>query len=153
MALRVMIIGGDHSLAKEGVAHEAITPGHCVGLRAADSKVIKATSASVIAKCLAVAVEQDYLGPVAGGFGYDKDDAYAAGDQVLYYSPCRGAEFHGLVGAAAPAIVVNDLLAVSTTVAGCLEKTATVANAVAIAREAVDNSGGATQVRIRVEAL
>lgn len=149
MTLRVLLIGGDHSLAKEADAFEAITPGHAIYLRPSDTKAAKATGPK---KPFMVATENDLFG-AQGGPSYGINDPYVANDRVIYYIPCRGAEIQGLVGAAAPAIAYDDYLQVSATVPGCLEKTVTLANAVAVARQAVNNSAGGTQVRIRAEAL
>jgi hypothetical protein len=152
MTLRVILTGGDHSLAKEADAFEAITPGHVVSLRPADAKAIKAAANT---DGPLVAVENDIFGN-RGSNSYGLNDPYAANDRVIYYALARGAEWQGLVGAAVPAIAYNALLSVNPAIPGTLMLTSGAgagARAIAIARQAVDNSAGGAQVRIRAEAL
>ncbi len=148
--LRVVVIGHNEALYKEAEVAEAITPGHLVTLNSS-SKLIKHNVAGPAAAAGAnaqgivrVAVENDIFG---GGI----DDAYAAGDQGLYQVLDSGAEFMALVAAAAPAIAVNDL--VESAGNGTVRKTTVVANAIGRATAALDNSGGATAARLRVEVL
>lgn len=141
MGLKVVAIGHTRGLVKEADAYEAITPGHFVELRS-DAKVQKNSVASTSNQPLKVALENDI-------FGKGLDDAYAAGDRVKYYMPLSGDEVQALVAAAAPAITYRDMVALATD--GTVAKTTTRANAIGIALATVDNSAGASAVRLRIE--
>jgi len=152
MTFRVIRIGADHSLAKEADAYEAITPGHIISLRPADAKAIKAAANT---DRFRVAVENNIFG-AQGQNSYSRDDAYAANDRVIYYIPAVGSEVECLVAGGEDAIAYNAFLSVDTANPGCVKLTSDAgAGAVPIAqaRQAVDNSGGSTQVRILVEVL
>ena len=133
-------------LRKEGVAAEAITPGHLVS--GPDAALVKHAVAAGNAR-KAFAVEYD---PAKG-----IDDAYAIGDQVMYGVFKTGEEVYALVAAAAPAIADGDALqsagdgTLRKAVASAATSEAQRDGIVAYAREAVDNSGGGAAVRIRVE--
>jgi hypothetical protein len=148
--LRVVVIGHNEALYKEANCAEAITPGHLVTLNSSGYLIKHATagpaaSAGVNTQGIVrVAVEQDF-------FGKGIDDAYAANDQGIYQPLDTGCEFMALVAAAAPAIAYNDL--VESAGNGTVRKTTVIANAIGRACEAVDNSGGASPVRLRVEVL
>lgn len=134
----------------EAVANAAITPGHLVELMSTGKLRKHATAAAV---CSAMfAREEEYVG---GGIDTD----YAALDQVSYWVGTKGDRFYALVAASASAIVIGDML--ESAGDGTLRKTthdvasATTAAAWPIARavEAVDNSGGGSAVRLKVEVL
>lgn len=141
--LRVVVIGPDKPVYKEGTAAEAVIPGHLVKLNAS-AGVIKNTEVAAAGEAcpasVTVAVENDI-------FGKGIDDAYAVGDCLLYQHLRAGCEFMGLVPAAAAAIVFDDY--VTTNASGGIIK-GTAINAIGKARTAVDNSGGASPARIRV---
>lgn len=152
MTFRVIRIGADHSLAKEADAFESITPGHIIALRAADAKAAKAAANT---DRFRVAVENQLFG-AQGQNGYGKDDPYVANDRVIYYIPAKGSEVECLVGAGVPAIAYDAYLSVNPAIPGTLMLTSGAgAGAVPIAqaRQAVNNSGGGTAVRILVEVL
>lgn len=134
---RVVSIGADSALYKEGAASEAITPGHVVQLTSTGT--VKKNDVTGLAPIL-VAVENDI-------YGKGRDDAYATNDQVIYQHLRSGCEFDGWVSAGAAAIVVDDYitLAANGEVIKGLQATA-----IGRAREAVDNSGGGTAVRLLV---
>ncbi len=137
-------------IAKEAKANAAITPGHLVELRSDGELQVHGTAAGTAAKAFARENEV---------FGTGIDTAYAAEDNVLYSVFRPGDEINALVAAGAPAIVINDKL--ESAGDGTLRKVVTSAatadtarsSVVAIATEAVDNSGGGAAVRIIVEAL
>lgn len=148
--LRIVVIGHNQALHKEANCAEAITPGHLVTLNGSGA-LIKHNVAGPAAAAGAnaqgivrVAVENDF-------FGEGIDDAYAVNDQGIFQPLSTGCEFMSLVAAAAPAIAVNDL--VESAGNGTVRKTTIVANAIGRAVEAVDNSAGASPVRLRVEVL
>ena len=142
--LRVIVNGASATRYKEADAAEAITPGHLVDLNGSGGAVkngaVIGTSGNLP---LAVAVENDI-------FGKTIDDAYAIGDRVIYGYLNSGDEFMGFVPAGAVAIVFNDYL--TTNAAGTLIK-GTAANAVARARQAIDNSAGGAIARFRAIVL
>lgn len=76
----------------------------------------------------------------------DIDTAYADGETVIYGAYHAGQEINAIVAAGAAAIADGAPLASSGD--GTL-KIGTAATAVAYATEAIDNSGGATSVRIQ----
>jgi len=136
--LRVVVIGPDKPVYNEADAAEAITPGHVVALNNL-AKAIKNTAVDIVTP-ITVAVENDI-------FGKGLDDAYAINDRVIYQHLRAGCEFMALVPAAAPAIAFGDPISLVT--GGCVAK-GTLATAIGKARQAVDNSGGGSAVRLRV---
>lgn len=148
--LRVVVIGNNEALYKEADAAEAITPGHLIALNSSGAAIkhnVAGPAAAVGANAqgiVRVAVEQDF-------FGKGIDDAYAVNDRVVYQPLDTGCEFMALVAAGAPAIAYNDL--VESAGNGTVRKTTITANAIGRATEAVDNSGGGSAVRLRVEVL
>lgn len=79
------------------------------------------------------------------------DDAYATDDQVIFTTYGPGAGVYALVAAGAAAITEGALL--SSAGDGTLEAAGTDVVAIAQALEAVDNSGGGSAVRIKVEII
>lgn len=134
-------------LRKEGVASEAITPGALIEFGGAND--LQNHSAAAGNARRAFAVEYDP--------GKGIDDAYAAGDQVMYAVFKDGEEAYALVAAGATAITKGAALesAGDGTLRVQGDSAATAEDArdsvVAYALEAVDNSGGAEVARIRVE--
>lgn len=133
---RVVVIGPDKPIYKEGTATEAIIPGHVVQHPAAG---VKANDVTGLAPIM-VAVENDI-------YGKGKDDAYAVGDTVIYQHLRSGCEWDALVSAGAAAIVVDDYITLAAN--GEVIK-GVQATAIGRAREAVDNSGGGSAVRLLV---
>jgi hypothetical protein len=142
MGARIVVIGPDKPVYNEATATEAITPGMLVD-RASSTTVEKNDVVGDGNKRVEVAVENDIFG---GGI----DDAYASGDTVLSQLLTPGCEFFGLVDAAAAAITYD---AYVTTIAGGFLGVGTQANAIAKARQAVDNSAGGSPARIRVQVI
>ena len=148
--LRVVVIGHNEAQYKEAPVAEAITPGHLVAINSS-GQMIKHNVAGPAAAAGAnaqgivrVAVENDI-------FGKGIDDAWAVNDQGLYQVLDSGCEIMALLAAAAPAVAYNDL--VESAGNGTVRKTTVVANAIGRAVQAVDNSAGGTQARIRIEIL
>ena len=157
---KTIMLKGD-GIFKEANAGGAITPGHLIDRNSAGAVVVHATAAGNVAVPM-FALEQDTV-------GNDIDTAYASGDRVQMVVPQPGSEVYALLPASAAAVVIGDLLESSGD--GTLRKytapsqavneggsaTYTIApkvNAiVARALEAVDNSGGGTAVRIKVEVV
>lgn len=140
-------------IRKEGIADAAIVPGMLVKL-AADGKFDPhGTAAAATPKAFAFEKElwannQTNGQPIAGA---PIDSAYAAGDRLLYGVCSSGAEVYALLPPSAAAIVAGDLLESAGN--GCLRKLTT-GVALAMALEAVDNSGDAVnRARIIVEVL
>lgn len=142
MSARVVLKGHSGAQYKEADAASAITPGHLIMLDVSSQKA-KVQSVSGRVQCT-VAIENHWTGG-------DLTTAYAVNDRVAYQHLLAGAEFNALVAAAAPAIAYGDWL--ESAGDGTLRKTVTQANSIAIARAAVDNSAGASAVRIRAEVM
>lgn len=92
----------------------------------------------------AFAVENSAVGRSIG-------DTYAIGDQCIYKTFQPGSSVYALAHAGGAAITVGALLMSAGD--GTLELAGLSDIAIAQALEAVDNSGGATAVRIRVEVI
>jgi hypothetical protein len=142
MGTRVVVIGPDKPVYNERTATEAITPGMLVNPVAAGT-VEKNDLTGDGNGTVEVAVENDIFG---GGI----DDDYAIGDTVISQILRPGCEFMGLLAASATAVVFDDYI---TLAAGGFVAKGTRANAIGMAREAVDNSGGATPARLRVAVI
>lgn len=143
MANTILLRGAKLTTRKEAnCGSTGITPGMLVEIDASSSDAKPQTGDG--ARCqVAVAFENEI-------FGNGIDVAYIEDDQVLYDIYPSGSEFLGYVAAATSAIANRAF--VTPDGAGGL-KTGTAANGIGIALEAVDNSGGSTFVRIKVEAL
>lgn len=147
MAVKTISILGN-SIRKELDAAAAITPGDLLELASATTVQRHSTADGNAQKMFAV--ENDI-------FGKGIDDDYAANDRVLYGVFERGAEVYGRVAAGTAAITVG--AALSSNADGTLKPVAASASTtqaqrdgiVAYALEAVDNSGGGSAVRIKVE--
>lgn len=127
-------------IQKELLADEVLSPGHLLEVSAA-GKWQKHSTANT-RKHTAFAEAKLYEGK-------EITDAYADGDSVIGLIFPPGAEVVARVAAGATAIVVGDPL---TPAADGTLKKATVGTheLVATALEAIDNSGGGTEVFIRV---
>lgn len=143
--LRVVVIGHNQALYKEVDAAEAITPGHVIDLNSS-GKAIKNTTTGLgkNRQGVLVAVENDM-------FGKGIDDAYALNDRVIYQPLDRGCEFMALVAAGAAAIVYGDPIDLVS--GGTVKKATDYTTAIGRAVAALDNSGGATPARLRVEII
>ena len=143
MTKRVIAIGPDKPIYNERTATEAITPGMLVNSVASGTVEMNDLTGDGNGM-VEVAVENDI-------FGKGLDDAYAANDTVISQLLTPGCEFNGLVPSGslggANVIVYDDYI---TSYAGGLLAKGTRANAIAMAREALDNSGGSAAARLRV---
>lgn len=145
------IVTKGNGIRKERLAGATITPGMVLKLQS-DNTVDPHGGESKTTGTW-VALENEL-------FGQGIDDNYVANDRVLIEVLVPGCEFNALIGAAAPAIVIGDILEIGA-VAGTLQKVETATatpqderNAARfMALEAVDNSGGGTAVRCLVEVL
>lgn len=153
MAERTIILKGERQhIRKEGIAGGAIVPGMTVILGSNGKYTAgPAAGASPARKTLKVAIERELENWNNGSpqAGSPIDRAYADGDRLLMASLPTGCEWYALVAAAASAIVAGDSLENN---GGYLRK-ATTGEVVAVALEAVDNSGGGAAARIIVEAV
>jgi hypothetical protein len=149
MALNTILLKGERVM-REAQANAAITPGHLVETMST-GKIRKHSTAAGNAKTQ-FAVENELA---AKEISVD----YAA-DDTCFYMICDGCnEVNALVAAAAPAITRGDFL--ESAGDGTLRKVVVAAatssaqrnSVVAIALESVDNSGGGTPVRLKVEVL
>jgi hypothetical protein len=86
-----------------------------------------------------------------GAVGRGIDDAYTVGEQCIYKAFAVGSGIYALAHAGGAAIAVGAYL--KSAGDGTLELAGADQVAVAQALEAVDNSGGATPVRIKVEII
>lgn len=124
----------------EGVAASAITPGMLVERTAAGKLAAHSTAGEG---------GNTHFANEYALTGEGIEDAYAADDQVVFTTYNPGAGVYALVAAGATAIAAGDFLASAGdgTLAGAgLDEVA-----VAQALDALDNSGGAEVVRLRVE--
>lgn len=133
---------------KEALAAAAITPGHLIEHNSTTVRV-HATAQGRAQKLFA-------LENIADAKGID--DAYITGEGVRYLTAQRGDEIYALVAAGTAAIALNASLASAGD--GTLITVVDTADAkpldqvvVARALEAVDNSGGGSAVRIKVEVM
>lgn len=156
---RVVVLKGSaiSPLPKEGVAESTITPGELVERDATDGDIQPHGTAGGTAPALFADINPE--------IGNGLDDDYVAGQQMRLAFFRQGDEVNALLAASAAAIVINDLL--ESAGDGTLRKhtpqavdeggTATfnvvVGAVVARALEAVDNSGGGTEVRIKAEVV
>lgn len=148
MANTIVLKG--HSIRKEREAAAAINPGHLVEITSADKVQVHGTAAANAQR--AFAVENEVVGKGI-------DDAYATGDWVLYEVLQPGAEIQAVLAASATAVARgaflesagDGTLRVLTTAAATSQ--ASRASVVAVALEAVDNSGGGSEAYITVEIL
>jgi hypothetical protein len=140
-ASKTVFLRGDGQY-KEGKAAGAIMPGHFLRRTAVADQfaTVNAVGADVPPM---VALEYDII-------GRDLDKPYALNEQVLAVLPERGAEIYALLAPAAAAIANGDYL--ETAADGTL-KIFAAGKRIARALEAVNNSGGGTPARIRVEIL
>ncbi len=146
----ILLRGKQFTVRKELVAAAAITPGHLLERDVAGKAAVHSNAGK---RAIAMFAFENEL------FGKGIDDAYAANDQVLIECPPRGAEVFALVAASAAAIVIGDFL--ESAGDGTLRITTTDAatddtqrnSIIGVAIEAVDNSGGGSPARIKVELL
>lgn len=143
-------------IQKERAAGGTITPGHLVTLNSSNAVVVHATASGDVFPAFALEDED---------VGKDLNTNYTSGQNVRYLIPERGSEIYALVPASASAIVIGDLLcsngdgtlkkyaAQATNEGGSGTYTIQTAGIVARALEAVDNSGGGSPARIKVEVL
>lgn len=137
-----------NGIRKEGKASAAITPGHLIEFGGANDLRVHATAAANARK--AFAVENDLVGDGIA-------TAYATGERVQYEVFGSGCEVYALVAASATAITKgaalesagDGTLRILTTAAATTQ--AQRDGVVAYALEAVDNSGGGSPARIKVE--
>jgi len=143
-AYRTIIIKGDGEHG-ESVAFEAITPGSLLNFRAGDGKVDLNDNVTDIVPTIFAKENEN--------FGQGIDTPYAAGENVEWVNPHRGSEIHALVPPAAPAIALYDKLIPGLN--GTVVKAAlgTNVNIIAMAMEAVNNSGGGSAARLLIRIL
>lgn len=158
MTVKTIILRGT-GIAKEAIANAAITPGYLVEVMSTGNLRKHATAGGNAAK--AFARENEVIGK-----GIDTD--YAALDTALYIVAQPGAEVFALVPASAAAIVIGDFLQsngdgtlvkhVAQVIPDPADTTAppipvTPNMIIGIAISAIDNSGGGTEARVKVEVL
>jgi hypothetical protein len=163
MAERTIILKGERlHIRKEGIADSAIIPGHLIAL-ASDGKFdVHGTAKAPSTRSFAIERELENWNNGNPQAGVPIDRAYAQNDRLLYAVCAPGCEVYALVAAGAAAIVKGDLL--ESAGDGTLRKRTaegqltsgnytytSAGNIVAIALEAVDNSGGGAVARIIVE--
>lgn len=153
----IILKGRENAVRDERPAGGAITPGHLVVMNSSGNFVVHNVAKGRAQRTFAV--EYENLLPnktSAGGI----DDAYGSGDLVQAETVQPGAWVYALVAASATAITKGALL--ESAGDGTLKLVSDFTDAeidsigggsIARALEAVDNSGGATPARIRVEIL
>jgi hypothetical protein len=138
----------------ESYADVAITPGMLLLRTATPGVRPDNVAGGTVGRERLVAVEKHFASdiPFATTFGTGGvTDVYAIGDHVRFHVAQPGELLWMLLPAAAAAIVEGDFLVSNGD--GTLKKAAATDHRLFVAREAVDNSGGGGQVRIRAEAL
>jgi hypothetical protein len=138
MANNTIIIRTRQRWTKERAAGGAITPGHLIEKNASDEVVVHATAAGAVAQT-AFALEDQ-----AQGRGID--DAYAAGERVVYQVFTPGEEVYAILENGANVAIGA---ALESNGAGELQARTT-GQVVAFALEAVNASGGATRIKVEV---
>ena len=137
-------------IRKERIATTAVNPGHLVAITSTDGIRTHATAAGNAAR--AFAVENEI-------FGDGIDTAYAIGDRVLYEILPPGSEVQAKLAAAAAAVTRGDFLesagngTLRVLTVNAATSQAQRASVVAVALETINNSGGGTEVFIKVELL
>jgi len=134
----------------EGQATSQITPGHLIKYDTSDKTLHVYNGAANIAVQRMFALENDVAPTVGVGLGLAIDQPYAVGDRVYGIIAQTGDHIYALVNAGAPAIVFGDLL--ESNGDGSLVKAGS-GTPLARALEAVNNSGGSSEARIRCEVL
>lgn len=143
MTSKVISVGQEYCMIKEGKAGGAITPGHVVSRTSTANQVV-VRPASVKRQPLMVALANEI-------FGQDISVAYASTDTLAFGVLPPGVEFYGLTASGAVTLAIGDLLKPvngELVIIGANEE----ALAVAIARSAVSKGSGAA-VRVLAEAL
>lgn len=125
----------------EAVALAAITPG----------MLVERAPGGVRAHGTAGGFAAPYFANEYGLTGLTIDDAYAAGDQVIFTAYTNGSGVYALL--AAGQTVAEGGLLVSAGNGALAPIGAAGGVVVGIARDAVDNSGGTETVRVRVEVV
>ena len=138
---RIILIGDP--IQSEGKAGAALKPGHIVEFVGADSNVQPQSTAQKNT-LLRIATANIFTGKSI-------EDAYAVGENVYFSALRPGDEAQARIPAAAPAIVRGDQLELSGD--GTLRKLTSGGVAVAEATEAVDNSAGAEEAFINIQAI
>jgi len=140
MAKRVIALLGEPLYNEDAAAAEAITPGHLVTLNGSGLVIKHATAAAACARRFAL--ERDEMGK-------DIDTAYASGDRVKVGSFHQGQRVNAII-ASGQNIAITGLLESAGN--GTLR---VLAAGVALARalEAVNNSAGPGDARLRVEII
>ena len=142
----VISVKGDDFIQKEAIGNEALSPGHLLE-QLSTGNVQKLSSVTVLVddfKTVLIALENSVIGEGV-------TDAYASGDTVKYAAAKSGQEFLLRLPASAAAIVIGDALENSTD--GTVILNGGTNAAIAIAKEAVNNSGGGTEVFILAEVI
>lgn len=130
------------AIRKEHAAAAALQPGQLALLGTTGTLTAQGAGVTTAVRKAFVEVEDMVGGAI--------DSTYAIGDTVQVAVCLPGAEVQALVAAAADAIVVGDLI--ETGALGTVRKRAA-GVPIAIALEAVDNSGGSDNVFIKIEIL
>jgi hypothetical protein len=135
-----VILKGFYGVRKEAKAATAITPGDFLSY--GPSGVSRAAAAGVEKL---VAVENEVV-------GWDLNHDYAINENVLYEAVHSGQEVNALVAAGAAAIAAGDAVKISAN--GKVAKATLptdIAGVVGYSMVALDNSGGGSPARLRVE--
>ncbi len=144
----IMLEVGTNPTIRERLAGGAINPGYLIEKNTSDAVIAHATAAANAQKIIAIE-------NVANAEGID--DAYVSGESTRCWYPRRGDLAYMLVAAAASAIVIGDVLesagdgTVRIATADAATDTAQRDSVVGYAAEAVNNSGGGSEARIKVE--
>lgn len=126
---------------EEIVTDAAITPG----------MLVTRTATGIRPHNVASGVASPQFAIENGAVGKGIDDDYAIGDQCIFKAFAVGSAVYALAHAGGAAIAAGAMLMSAGD--GTLELASTDDTAIAQALEAIDNSGGATPVRIRVEVI
>lgn len=137
---KTIVLSGPMGVKQEALADEVLTPGMLVE-RDSDGEFAKHSTAGGPASPRFV-LENDMTG---GGI----DDNYAIGEVVHACVLANGSVVNAWLHAGAAAVTIG--AALQSAGDGTLEPAAAADNVVATALEAIDNSGGGTAVRLKVE--
>jgi hypothetical protein len=139
-APRAILLRGRH-IHEERPAGGAIMPGHFLSMNSSGLFVVNATAGADVVPI--IAVEDDHNGKGI-------DDAYASGDLVQAEHCAPGMEVNALVAAGAAAIAKGAYVEMA---ADGTVRVYAAGKRIGRANVAVDNSGGATPVRLPITTL
>lgn len=129
-------------------ASESFTPGELVELGGSNDVQKHSTAGGTSIKRFAMPADT---------YGNDKTDDYSSGETAEILTAHRGTQIHALLGTGSSEVNISESEFLESAGDGTLQAFGTATsnedNIVAQAREAVDNSSGGSEARIKVEVV